>query len=221
MNEVINLILEFASIPVYVTTLYAILTFRKLRRELRIFTLFIFLSGLIELISTIMWYQRINNYPLLHIYVAMGFIIQVWFYYEVLRKFISKNLIISVGVIFTLFTIINSIFFESIDTFNSNALTVQSILVIIFSISTYMLFLNDIVKNESDMKLTRSLNWINSGLFIYYSSSLLIFYLGDYFTKNFSAELNQYTWAVHTLFLMAMYCCFFVGIWKRPQISVS
>ncbi len=215
MNEIVNLILEFASIPVYIVTIYTAIVFRRLRRELRIFGLFIFLSGLIELISTLMWYQKLNNYPLLHIYVTVGFLIQVWFYHEILKKFLGKKLIISIGLLFTCFTVVNSSFFESIYSFNSNALTVQSIFIIIFSISTYMLFLNDIVKSETDIGLIKSLNWINSGLFIYYSSSLLIFYLGDYFTKNYSVTINQYTWAIHTMFLIFMYSCFIIGLNKN------
>lgn len=217
MNTFINLILEFVSIPIYAVVIYAIVVYRNLNRELRIFTYFIFLSGLIELTSTFLWYNRINNFPLLHFYVAAGFLIQIWFYFEVLKKFINKKLIWTLGILFTAFTISNSIFFESIYSFNSNALTVQSILVIILSISTYMLFLNDIVKRETDIMLIKSLSWINSGLFIYYTSSLLIFYLGDFFTKNYSVILNQYTWAVHSLFLIVMYFCFFVGLWKRPR----
>lgn len=221
MDSIINLIIEYASIPVYIVAIYAAIVYRKLGRELKIFTYFIFLSGLIELSSTILWYNTMNNFPLLHIYVAVGFLTQIWFYFEVLKKFINIKLIWAVGALFTIFTITNSIFFESIYSFNSNALTVQSILVIILSISTFMLFLNDIVKNETDIALIKSLNWINSGLFIYYSSSLLIFYLGDFFTKNYSVTLNQYTWTIHTIFLIVMYICFFVGLWKRPRKLLS
>ncbi len=221
MDSIINLIIEYASIPVYIVAIYAAIVYRKLGRELKIFTYFIFLSGLIELSSTILWYNTMNNFPLLHIYVVVGFLTQIWFYFEVLKKFINIKLIWAVGALFTIFTITNSIFFESIYSFNSNALTVQSVLVIILSISTFMLFLNDIVKNETDIALIKSLNWINSGLFIYYSSSLLIFYLGDFFTKNYSVTLNQYTWTIHTIFLIVMYICFFVGLWKRPRKLLS
>lgn len=217
MDSLVNLILEYSSIPVFITAIYAVIVFRKLDGALKIFAYFIFLSGLTELASTILWHKAINNFPLLHVYVAVGFILQVWFYNEVLKKFINKKLMLAFGVIFTSFTIINSAFFENIYSFNSNALSVQSILVIILSISTYMLFINDIVKSDKDFSFIKSLNWINSGLFIYYTSSLLIFYLGDFFTENYPVILNQYTWAIHTIFLIVMYFCFFVGLWKRPR----
>jgi hypothetical protein len=61
------------------------------------------------------------------------------------------------------------------------------------------------------------LTWINSGLFIYYVSSLLIFYFGQVITDTFSKELNRYMWIFHAFFSLVMYSCFFVGLWKRPK----
>ena len=212
MDVIISVINKYASIPAIIAAIYSAITFRRLTKELKIFSLFIFLSGIIELFSKVLWFLRINNYPLLHLYVVVGFLLQMWFYHEVLKRFVSKKLTITIGILFILFTIINSYFLENIYTFNSNGLTVQSIFILILSTSTYMLFLNDIVKNETDITLIKSLNWINSGLFIYYSSSLLIFFLGDFFTRNYSVAINQYTWAIHTMFLIVMYGCFMIGL---------
>ncbi|MEQ9007226.1 MAG: hypothetical protein RLP12_05040 [Ekhidna sp.] len=216
----INLILEFASIPVLGCAIYAGFIYKQLRKELRLIAWFILLSGAIELSSTLLWYIKINNFPLLHLYVLAGFVILIFFYDSILRGFISRKVFLALGVSFTVYTIINSVAFQTIYTFNSNALVVQAILVIILSLSTNILLLNDIVK-EQRLELISSLNWINSGLFIYYTSSLLIFYFGDYLTKNFSPTINQYTWAFHTMFSTVMYICFFIGLWKRPRKLIS
>lgn len=221
METLAELILKTASVPVILTGTYALFKFKNLGSELKIFSYFIIFSLLIEVSSKIMWFMGMNNLPLLHLYVLIGFIFQTWFYARVLERFISKKIIWTIGGLFVCFTIVNSLFFESVYTFNSNALTVQSILVIILSISTYMLFLNDIVKSETDMNLMESLNWINSGLFIYYSSSLLVFYVSDLLIENYSLALNQYTWTIHTIFLIVMYVCFFIGLWKRPRKLIS
>lgn len=220
MEKAINLILEFASIPVIGCAIYAGFIYRKLTKELRIIALFILLSGAIELSSTALWYLKINNFPLLHLYVLAGFLILIIFFESILKGFISRKIFLVIGVSFTIYTIVNSVAFQTIYTFNSNALVVQAVLVIILSISTYILLLNDIVR-EQRVELIDSLNWINSGLFIYYTSSFLIFYFGDFLTKNFSPTINQYTWTLHTLFSTIMYICFFIGLWKRPRKSIS
>lgn len=216
MDEIVSLINKYAPLPVLVTSSYGLIVYRRLTGELKIFSWFLFLSGIIQIISSILWFNKKNNLPLLHLYVAGGFLCLAWFYATVLKGFINQKIIWAGAILFTCFTVINSLFFQQINTFNSNALTVESVLVIIMSLFTFIALLNDIVK-EQKLRLIKSLNWINSGLFIYYTSSLLIFYFGDLFTKRFPVFLNQYTWTLHTLFLLVMYSCFFVGLWKRPR----
>ncbi|NOS94065.1 MAG: hypothetical protein HOP30_19280 [Cyclobacteriaceae bacterium] len=213
--EISFILIKFAFIPLLIVTIYSIYVYRKLPKELRIFTWFIFFSAAIELCSRIFWLQSINNMPFLHLYVAGGFCFLALFYDEVLKGFINRKIIIAIVVFFLLFTITNSLFIQDIYTFNSYALSLESILIIIFSLSTYTIMLNDIVK-KNRINLVKSLNWINSGLFIYYSSSLLIFYFGDMITHLFSKESSLYAWVIHSFFSMIMYCCFFVGLWHKP-----
>jgi hypothetical protein len=154
--------------------------------------------------------------PLLHFYVAGGFLFICLFYQQLLDGFISKKIIWGVLIGFTSFTVINTLFIQPVNTYNSYAVVVESILIIILSLSTFMFLLDDIVK-ETKGKLAVTLNWINSGLFIYYSSSLLIFYFGNVITGSFSVEISQYLWVIPSVASMAMHICFFIGLWKRPQ----
>lgn len=213
--DILFLIIKFAFIPLLIVTVYCLFIYRKLTKELRIFAWFIFFSAGIELFSRIWWLQSMNNMPFLHLYVAGGFCFLATFYQEVLRGFINPKIIWAIVAGFLVLTIFNSLFIQDIYTFNSNALTVESILIIIFSLSTYTIMPNDIAK-KNRLHLSKSLNWINSGLFIYYSSSLLIFYFGNSITDFFSKEASLYTWVIHAFFSMIMYCCFFAGLWHRP-----
>lgn len=154
--------------------------------------------------------------PLLHVYVGAGFVMLSVFYYKVLEGFINKTLIYSIAAVFLILTILNSIYLQPVRTFNSYALTLESVLLIIFSLTTYFLLLDDVVK-EKRKHIVSSINWINSGIFIYYVSNLLIFYFSGYFYKYFPPEFNRYTWVFHSFFSVVMYTFFFIGIWKRPK----
>ncbi len=213
--DILFIIIKFAFIPLLIVTIYSLYVYRKLPTTLRIFTWFIFFSAGIELGSRLFWLQSMNNMPFLHLYVAGGFCFLAFFYQDLLRGFINPKIIWTVVIVFLILTITNSLFFQDIYTFNSYGLTLESILIIIFSLSSYIIMLNDIVK-KNRVNLTKSLNWINSGLFIYYSSSLLIFYFGGIIIDLFSKESNLYSWVLHSFFSMIMYCCFFVGLWHRP-----
>lgn len=209
-------IIILSHLPILLAVVYAAWHYKKLGRELKVFSWFIFLSGIIQFTSLAFWYAGKNNMPLLHFYVAAGFACLAWFYKTVLNNFISAKIIWSVTVLFLIFTLANSLFAQDIFTFNSNALVVESVLIIILALFTFTFLLNGIVK-ETGRHDSRSLNWINSGLFIYYSSSLLIFYFGTVITQAFSRYLNLYTWVFHSFFSMVMYTCFFVGLWKRSK----
>ncbi|MDB5211016.1 MAG: hypothetical protein JWQ30_1843 [Sediminibacterium sp.] len=209
-------IIVLSHIPIFITALYAAFLYRSLGKALKRFSLFLFLSGIIQGISLAFWFLNKNNFPLLHIYIAIGFCILAWFYKTVLKGFINPKIINITIVIFLLFTLVNSLFFQTIFTFNSYALVLECILIIILSLSTYIFFINDIAM-ESRIENITSINWINSGLFIYNTSSLVIFYFGDYFTRHFPEYINRYTWVLHSFFSMVMYTFFYIGLWKRRR----
>lgn len=207
-------IIIFSHIPIFVTALYAAFLYPKLSKALKIFAQFLFLSGIIQGISLVFWFLNKNNFPFLHVYIALGFCIIAWFYKTVLEGFINPKIINITVVGFLLFTIFNSLFVQKIHSFNSNALVLECILIIILSLSTYIFFLNDIAR-ESRIENRVGINWINSGLFIYNTSSLVIFYFGDYFTRHVPEYLNRYTWVLHSIFSVVMYTFFYIGLWKR------
>lgn len=216
MEEISKLVVRYAAVPVAITAIYALVVYKKLARELQIFCWFIFVSAMIQVVAEVLWFQSRNNLPLLHLYVASGFLCLSWFYGAVLKGIISRKLIIVVAVAFTLFAIVNGIFIQGIFTYASHSLTVESVLIIILTLSTFILLLDESVK-ESRARIVASVNWINSGLFLYYSSSLLIFYFGEIITHNFSRTISLYTWTLHFFFMTVMYACFFVGLWKQPK----
>jgi hypothetical protein len=211
-----KIILTLLHIPIFITIIYAFLVYQKLGKELKAFAHFLFLSGVVAIGSLGLWLLSINNMPLLHFYVCFGFILQARFYRQVFDGLINRHFFTGMVTIFTIFTLINSTLIQNLLSFNSYALTVQSILIIILSLSTFLLLLNDVIK-ETRTSVIPSLNWINSGLFIYYSSSLLIFYFGDLITKFSSSTMVKYTWLLHGFFSTIMYVCSFLGLWKRPR----
>lgn len=209
-------VVAFCCMYVTAVGIYGIFCFSSLGKLLKQFSYFLFLSVLIEFISTIMWWQGINNMALLHFYVSAGFVCIAFFYREVFNDVLNRKILPVIALLFVLFTILNAVFFQPLNRFSSNTLTVQSVFVIIFSLSTILLFMNSIVK-ESETPARKSIVWINSGFFIYYTSNLLIFYFGDIFTRLFPTYLNQRTWLLHSFFSITMYSCFMIALWKRPK----
>jgi hypothetical protein len=214
--NVTKLILICSNLPILIAAVYALCVYRNLRYTLKIFTWFIFLTVGIQVPYLILWFQGKNNLPLLHVYVLLGFISLSLFYRQMLQHFIQPAIIYLLITGFSCFTIINSLAIQNIWAFNSNALTVMSVLMVILSLFTFVILLNDTVKEIAGDILT-SIRWINSGIFIYYASSLLLFYFASDIMKAFSVTLNRYTWILNSFFLTVMYTCFIIGLWKRQK----
>lgn len=216
----VNSIIILSHIPILAACFSALRLYATLGKSLRLFTYFIFFSGIIQALSLLLCYSNINNMPLLHIYVAGGLPLLLWFYRTLLKGFVTSRIMVVTAVAFTLFTLCNSLFIQDIFRFNSNALAAESVIIIILALFTYIFLLNDTMK-ETGIPDKKSLFWINSGLFLYYLSCLLIFYFGDTILFRFSRDLSRLTWLFHSFFSIVMYTCITIGLWKRSRTQHS
>lgn len=212
-----RLIIIASHIPILLTVALAMLRFKRSDKTLQVFCYYIFLSGIIQFASLGLWFFSKNNMPLLHIYVCLEFLALAWFYTMLLHKFINVKIIWSTAVLFSLFSIANSLFLQPVFTFNSHALTVESVLIIILALFTFIVLLNNTSRQTGGIPNSIGFSWINSGLFIYHSCTLLLFFFGDWITTVLSTSFNLYTWILHSFISMVMYTCFFIGIWKQSK----
>lgn len=202
--------------PVLASIVYASAVYRKLGKHVRIFYWFLLLSGLVQLSSLALWFKQVNNLYLLHVYVPLGFGCLTFFYHSILKGIIHRQVLWIILLLFVAFSIINSAFIQLPHTYNSYALTIESILIVIYSLSTFTFTLNSIAR-ETRISRIQSLNWINSGLFIYYTSSLLIFYFGSHLAVHKAPIVAKYAWAFHAFFSIIMYVFFTIGLWKEQR----
>lgn len=211
-----QLILIGTDIPIFLTVAYVFYCRRDFGKALKPFSKFLYLSGIVHLISLFLWFYQMNNMFLLHIYVPLSTVLLINFYKQFLGDFINPKIFKWTAILFVSFSVLNTIFLQYFLTFNSYALTVQSILISILSLSTFKWLMHDEIKKQRKEQLS-SLNWINSGLFIYYSSNLVVFYFGELIMHSISIEWSQQTWILHSFFSTVMYFCFFIGLWKSRR----
>lgn len=212
-----QLFLIGSNVPIFIVIIFALITRKNFGKAYKPFLKFLYLSGSVQLISLPLWFFQLNNISLLHFYVPISTVLLVNFYKQFLGNFISAKIFNGAAILFVTLSVLNTIFLQDILTFNSYALTVQSILISILSLSTFKWLMHEDIRKKYKKNKLSSLNWINSGLFIYYSSNLIIFYFGELMMHSISKEWSQQTWILHNTFSTVMYFCFFVGIWKNRQ----
>ena len=216
MDNLAKWIIVLSCLPVFAAAGYALYFYKRLNEKLRVFTWFLGLSGIIQLLSVSLWFNGINNMPLLHVYVAGGFFCITWFYKTVLRGIIDPVILYVVLACFLIFCICNAIFLQKLTDYDSYGLTLEAVFVIILSLSTMILSKNEILDN-SNIAEFKSINWINAGLLIYYTSNILLFYFGDVLMTVFPIYMSRYTYIIHSLCSVIMYLCFFTALWKSRK----
>lgn len=212
--DVSKFILVSANVPILATCVYAGRKYHTFNSDLRAFAWYIFATSIIQCISVTLWALNMNNMFMLNLYINIGFFLLLRFYADVLNGFISNKVLWVTGILFCSFNLGYLVLNDAWFSFNSISLAAESVLIIILALSTFIFLLNHNVQVLKQGRIS-SLNWINSGLFIYFASNILLFYFGEIIMNTFSKALSRFIWVLHALFSVIMYMCFLIGLWKR------
>ncbi len=215
--SITKLILVFSHVPVLAVMVYSMTIYKRLAKEIKPLAWYLAATGILYAVSLLLWFLNLNNLPLLHVLVPLRFMLLVLLYKEVMSNYIPSWVLYLLAGGFSIYSLVNTLFVESWDTFNARAMTVENTLLIILSLSTYIFLMDKRMTKHLDHCI-KSVEWINSGVFLYYSSSLILMYSGKYIIQLLPSELSRYTWVLHSFFLVIMYYCFWRALWKQNSI---
>ncbi len=179
--------------------------------------LYFLLSIFTQVLSYVLWMNSKNNLLLHHIYVPVEFFLLVWFYN---KNTTSKPLKYGKHLCFVLviIEIVEILYINGFDKFNTITRSVESLLVIFFAILWYANYM----KIDKVKKSEQGLFLINTAFFLYFFGSVLLFSLSE-LTMKFAYKIAINVWSIHTLLLTVMYCIILMGIikWKKNQLSIT
>ncbi len=192
-----------------ITIILFVSRFEHFSKSLYIFTGFIAFSFIITSISLFMWHNHANNLPLLHLYTFGEFLLLSWFYREIIGRprFSTIKFNIFIGVVAALI-ILNSIFIQPLEEFNTYAKTLVQVVLIGYSI-LYFYYLTN--QEDNEVVEQKSLRLINSALIVYYSGSLFIFMFSNYFIEN---DDNLIFWVFNSLLNLIFQLLVLIAIWR-------
>lgn len=153
------------------------------------------LMAVFEIASYLLWYNFINNHPLYHFYSIIEFWIILAIFKSSLGNWFSYNVLVILGLGFTLFAIGNMLFLQHLFEFNSNVTATSGAIIILLSLISFYELLK--APTYSALKLNPQF-WINAGFILYFSSNLVLFYLSN--KINLTPEEGLAIWGVHSLF---------------------
>ncbi len=204
----IETIMEYMTYLIRVIMLLSLLLFfvksKKwaLSSPIKLLGLFVLLSILTELTSSLLSYYGYNNLWLLHLYTLLEFLLLSFIYRSLLFEKGSRRdnfTLLLLGI--SLLVICNSLFLQPINTFNTYAKITTNLCLIFLAIQfLFVAYLGE--TKLSSIKKTWKV--VNAGVLLYFSGSLFVFMFSQYLLDALEWEEWNGIW-LYNLFLN----CFF------------
>ena len=168
-------------------------------------TLFYYLlmAGSVNSVAIVLSNYGIRNLFLLHIFTILETVFfLVYFFYDFSDKKIKNLLAVAIFVMPILF-VLNFLFLQSINQFNTYTRPLEAILITI--ITLFFLYKSGFVEHW----LKQPSSWVNMGILIYFPTSTIIFILSNYFVfVSSNRKLNNIIWDIHSILVLLMYLAF-------------
>jgi len=193
------------------------LRWRQLNSEFRVLVVAMGSILLIGLCQLVLWLQSIPNLPLLHLYTVAEFVLLGSFFRLLAPpQSVVRTAITSLVVVGTLLMLANSVWLQDLNQFNSHARTLESLLLTGFAIHRLFTAASTTTSGPRE----KALFWINAGILLYFSASLIVFLFSNY-TSGLSKDMSRNIWSIHALFNLLFNCLLAVGIFKLWQPPTS
>jgi hypothetical protein len=171
-------------------------------------------SVVIQALSLFLWRRSINNLPLLHLYTPVEFLLLLAFFNRLPGRIVSNKLFWVLGMSFLVLSIADSLFFESIYSFNVYARSLEALILIALAIKWFVYAITPEETNSAGYN-TASINYFVSGVFIYFAGAIVLFSFSNQVNRlGYSMALN--VWSVHTFLLFLFYLLTTIALlrWK-------
>lgn len=204
-----DLIFKLAIATTVFNALFYLLAVRKQNRVINTFALFIIISALAEIITY--FTANSNNLYLMPIYTVGEFAILAFFFIFIFKKSMIWSLPVAIGCIFI---IINSLFLQSLDQFNSNSKAAIYFIFISLSIFTFFKLLSEENRKEIDSVI----KYFLFGLLLNFTGSFVLYLFANVIT-TFSIETQKNLWYFNIALNIISQLLYFKGLYDFRKIA--
>ncbi len=158
-------------------------------------------SAIIQFSFTLMRFSNFhNNLPILHFAVPIDFLLISLFFRHMLKNHIKPIYFDITTVLFITFSVINTLFIQSLFEFNNYVRSIGGLILAVYAI---LFFLNKLNNPKSSIKTDTYITWIVSSILIYFSGCFFIFIMGNIILQ-YSVEWSSLSWQIH-IYLLLLY----------------
>jgi hypothetical protein len=193
-----DLYFELSSYAVYLAVLLSVIgivIYTRLNAVLKAFTLYLIVSGAFELVAYSLSRLQQDNLHWLHLYTLLEIVTLSYFFNCVfIRMKVQYPIKIVTGIVL-LFCVLNSIFLQSINSFNSYASTLVSVTIIVYCILTFYHLL------DKDAEEYKKIRWLVSGLLLYQMTSFIVMAF-SHISIKLDIEIDMIVWFIRLVIML-------------------
>lgn len=200
-----------ASSSLIIPVICGLFLYRNLNKVLRGALLYLMVALLFQVVSSLLVTYNVNNLPVLHLYTVVRFGFLSWIFIQLLDSSFLKRVIFANVFFLLFFSIGNSWLFQSLFEFNTNTLTIEGILLIIYSV----LYLFQILRQLKIREVEKHFSfWLVSGILYYFAGNFFLFNLSNFLLEIEPFKFSEY-WHIHSVNLLLFYTAFTVALLQR------
>jgi hypothetical protein len=177
---------------------------------LKLFPLFLLLTGIVIIIATYLTAQNGNNTILYNFFTSFEFCFYFFILYRIIRKPLAKRIILCILLIYPLVDLINIFFIQKLNIFHTMTYALGCLLIV--TICIYYFF--ELFQLSHSINLARQpAFWICSGLLFFYACSFPIFGLANFLRslpyvilKNLRTIVDLLNIFLYSSFTIAFLC---------------
>lgn len=219
MNENYSTLLDISQVSVLIPTLIGCYQYRHLSYSQKIILLLLITTVLTEISGSILAHNSSSQNNLIvyniNAILLFGFFNRI--YAKKINSQIISPLVNPILVSFLLFSFVNLIFFQPIDTYNSYMLVLSYFIFVIMSVGY---FYQTLLSNNNLNWINTSFFWFNSGVLIYYSAALIFFLFVNNIIAS-SQETIEQCWTLNALLYIVLNCFYAISLWKPDHTSTT
>lgn len=185
--------------------------YRKLPVEFRILTIQLSLMAFVETTLKILGLQGIRTIFLIHIFLPIDTFLLVYVFYIYFRNKSFAWLLPYLGFGFVLLSVLNSLFVQPIHTFNSYALYLKALMMIILSLTYFYQVFTEL---KVEKLWEEGMFWFCTGLMIYHAGTMLMYLSSNYLLQVAPKSFALLHTVVQTFCFLSMYSLFTIALWK-------
>jgi hypothetical protein len=202
---------------ILIPVIIGLVNYRFLSKSIKIILFFNIFTGILEILNIILASLNIYNTFVFHFYSIFEFALISWFY-KLQFKGKTDKIIPPLIVAYAILSIINFLYIQNNIQLNTYTHSIEAIIIIGYCIN----FIN----KQSQFDATYSwgsfsLNWINTGLLLFYSCSFFAFMFTNYL-MHASKHINNVVWSSYDTIIIFENILFAIAFYKcknQPIIS--